>query len=320
MPKIYSFTKEIKNELCDLEIKDESRIISLLSAYIRTNGALVFALNKDCLILETENAKVIKYIYNLLKYIFNDIDVHFSYKRTMKLNKSTKFVLEINDSKRICDFLLINFLESKIPYKLTDKENKIKGYLAGLFLAGGSCNDPVSSNYHLEISVKDEEYANQIIKLTQKIKTVNFNFKVVQRRSNYIVYLKRSDLISDFLAFIDADESCIEFENIRVDRDFHNVTNRLMNCDTYNYNKTITNSAKQVDYINYLDKILGIDNISNEKMKRLCHLRLKYPEASYIDLAEYLGEELNITISKSSINHLFRAIKELAINLNYENK
>ena len=319
MQKIDSFTKEIKEEICSFNNLSSLQEISLLSAYIRTNGSLVFKNLNDYIILESENAKIIKFIYGLLKNNFSFANIHFSYKKKMKLNKNIKFVLEISDASKINETLGINFLESKITYRLIDKEIKIKSYLAGLFLASGSCNDPSSSNYHLEIVLKDEDFANQVIKLTNKIKNINFNFKLVKRRNAYVVYLKKSDLISDFLAFIEANSSCIKFENIRVDRDFSNVTNRLLNCDTYNYKKTIENSTLQIDYIKFIDRKLGIKNISNQKIKNLCLLRLKYPEATYNDLAKYLGEEMEINISKSNVNHLFRAIKELAIKLNYEN-
>lgn len=319
MQKIDSFTKEIKEEICSFNNLSSLQEISLLSAYIRTNGSLVFKNLNDYIILESENAKVIKFIYGLLKNNFSFANIHFSYKKKMKLNKNIKFVLEISDASKINEVLGINFLESKITYRLIDKEIKIKSYLAGLFLASGSCNDPSSSNYHLEIALKDEDFANQVIKLTNKIKNINFNFKLVKRRNAYVVYLKKSDLISDFLAFIEANSSCIKFENIRVDRDFSNVTNRLLNCDTYNYKKTIENSTLQINYIKFIDRKLGIKNISNQKIKNLCLLRLKYPEATYNDLAKYLGEEMEINISKSNVNHLFRAIKELAIKLNYEN-
>ena len=229
MQKIDSFTKEIKEEICSFNELTTSQEISLLSAYIRTNGSLVFKNLNDYIILESENAKVIKFIYGLLKNNFSFANIHFSYKRKMKLNKNIKFVLEVSDANTINEALGINFLESKITYRLIDKEIKIKSYLAGLFLASGSCNDPVSSNYHLEIVLKDEEFANQVIKLTNKIKNINFNFKLIKRRNSYVVYLKKSDLISDFLAFIEANASCIKFENVRVDRDFSNVTNRLLN-------------------------------------------------------------------------------------------
>jgi DNA-binding protein WhiA len=64
-----------------------------------------------------------------------------------------------------------------------------------------------------------------------------FNSKIVARRKEWVVYLKRSDEISDFLILIGAKEACLQFENVRVDRDFANVDNRLRNIDTANYGK-----------------------------------------------------------------------------------
>ncbi|MDY2727635.1 MAG: DNA-binding protein WhiA [Candidatus Onthovivens sp.] len=319
MEKITSFTQEIKEEICSLKELDFEKSISLLSAYIRANGSLVFKGGHDYIVLESENAKTVKFIYQLLRDILKNVDVHFSYKRTMKLNKNTKFVLEINNAKECAEFLKLDFLESKIPYRLTDKQNKIKGYFMGLFLACGSCNDPISTNYHLELALKDEDFAQAICKLSTKIKSVNFNFKIIKRRNNFIVYLKKSDLISDFLAFIEAQESCLKFEDVRVERDFSNINNRLINCDSYNYKKTIQNSNKQIEMINFIDAKLGIKNISNSKIKELCLLRIEYPEANYVDLAQFLGEKFGISVSKSSVNHLFRAIKDMARSLGYEN-
>ena len=71
--------------------------------------------------------------------------------------------------------------------------------------------------------------------------------------------------------------------------------------------------------INFIDAKLGIKNISNSKIKELCLLRIEYPEANYVDLAQFLGEKFGISVSKSSVNHLFRAIKDMARSLGYEN-
>lgn len=87
MQKIDSFTKEIKEEICSFNELTTSQEISLLSAYIRTNGSLVFKNLNDYIILESENAKVIKFIYGLLKNNFSFANIHFSYKRKMKLIK-----------------------------------------------------------------------------------------------------------------------------------------------------------------------------------------------------------------------------------------
>ena len=60
-----------------------------------------------------------------------------------------------------------------------------------------------------------------------------------QRRDKYIVYLKRSDQISAFLVFVGAANASLEFENIRMDRDMQNTTNRMFICDEANYKKTV---------------------------------------------------------------------------------
>lgn len=319
--KSISFTKDIKENICQNNIDySVDLIIPLLSSFIRTNGTLIFRNNSEYLYLEIENAQVIRFIYSKLKELMPDLFIHFSYRKSMKFNKGTKFIIEIKDPFDLLKALNIDFLESKIALVLTNKESKIKSYLAGLFLACGSCNDPKSSNYHLEFSLKDFEFAKAILKLINKIKTITFNFKYIQRRNAHVLYLKRSDQISDFLGFIEANNSCLYFENVRIGRDFSNITNRLVNCDTYNFNKTIENSNKQIEEINYIDEKLGIKNIQNEKVRLLCILRIKFPEASYNELAIELGKELNTTISKSNINHLFRKIKEIALKLNYGNK
>ena len=319
--KVSSFTREIKEELTLswIDVTSDLRI-SLLSAFIRANGIISFSYRCENLTLEADNAQVIKFIYKQIKETKEDIDIHFYFRKTMKFNKCTRYAIEIKDASSILDICKINFLENKIPYSLTGKEDKIRAYLTGLFLSNGSCNDPSSTNYHLEISLKNEDYAKAVLKMIQKIKTKDFNFKLIKRRNNFVIYIKKSDLISDFLNFIDANDACFKFENTRMDRDLSNVTNRLINCDGYNYNKSITNAQKQIKMIDFIDVHLGIKNITNEKVRNLCYLRKEFPEYSYLELSNELSKVLEQKVSKSNINHLFRKINELAERLNYEDK
>ena len=314
-----SFTQRIKEELIELPY-DEVKARSILSAFIRSSGSLNIS-NKDAkLLLKTENNKVAKYIYGLIKSLFPEADVSFSFRIMMQFKKTTQYIININNNvDDILNSLEINYLDSKIPYNLTDKDIKIKGYLVGLFLNNGTCNNPVSSNYHLEIYTNDEAFSEAILKLIRKIKELEFNFKIIKRRNNYVVYLKRSDQISNFLAYLEANNSCLEFESIRVNRDNANSLNRLMNMDQYNYKKTITISEQQIIDIKQIDKSLGIKNIANEKLRELCYLRLDNKEATFNDLANLLSEKINKPVSKSNVNHLFIKIKEMAKGFRHEN-
>ena len=313
MEEIISFTNEIKNEITANINLDTEMKRSLLAAFIRVNGTIKFKNKNEYLILRTENAKVAKFIYSLIKDLYEDVVVSFSFRKTMKFYKATEYLVNIiNGGTTIFSSLDINLLESKINQELINKEDKIRGFLMGLFLACGSCNSPKTSNYHFEFYVSDENLAKNILKIINKIKSSQFDFKLTKRRNNFVIYLKKSDQISGFLAFLDASNCCIKFEDVRVSRDYSNINNRLIICDQYNYKKSIDKANVQIEQIKLIDKHLGIDNIINEKVQLLCKLRLKDPEASYADLSSMMSEELNIPVSKSNIGHLFRKIENMA--------
>ena len=313
MEEIISFTNEIKNEITANINLDTEMKRSLLAAFIRVNGTIKFKNKNEYLILRTENAKVAKFIYSLIKDLYEDVVVSFSFRKTMKFYKATEYLVNIiNGGTTIFSSLDINLLESKINQELINKEDKIRGFLMGLFLACGSCNSPKTSNYHFEFYVSDENLAKNILKIINKIKSSQFDFKLTKRRNNFVIYLKKSDQISGFLAFLDASTCCIKFEDVRVSRDYSNINNRLIICDQYNYKKSIDKANVQIEQIKLIDKHLGIDNIINEKVQLLCKLRLKDPEASYADLSTMMSEELNIPVSKSNIGHLFRKIENMA--------
>ena len=313
MEEIISFTNEIKNEITANINLDTEMKRSLLAAFIRVNGTIKFKNKNEYLILRTENAKVAKFIYSLIKDLYEDVVVSFSFRKTMKFYKATEYLVNIiNGGTTIFSSLDINLLESKINQEFINKEDKIRGFLMGLFLACGSCNSPKTSNYHFEFYVSDENLAKNILKIINKIKSSQFDFKLTKRRNNFVIYLKKSDQISGFLAFLDASTCCIKFEDVRVSRDYSNINNRLIICDQYNYKKSIDKANVQIEQIKLIDKHLGIDNIINEKVQLLCKLRLKDPEASYADLSSMMSEELNIPVSKSNIGHLFRKIENMA--------
>ena len=110
---------------------------------------------------------------------------------------------------------------------------------------------------------------------------------------------------------IGAVSSCLEFEDARMNRDLVNSQNRLTNMDTANMKKIYETGLRQVEEIKLLDKVVGIENIENSKIRLLCSLRLENESASLVDLAILMSEKLGKDITKSNINHLFRSIHEM---------
>ena len=161
--------------------------------------------------------------------------------------------------------------------------------------------------------MNDENYMKWFLKLFSKLKSGEFNVKSIKRRNQYVVYLKRSQQITEFLILIGVTNTALEFENVRISRDFSNIGNRLSNLDSANYAKTVGASSKQIEDIKILDKIVGIDKIENVKQRELMKLRLENEDMSLQELADRLSEILNTNISRSNVNHLFRAIHQRAL-------
>ncbi len=306
-----SFTSTVKEEITHKPFS-EARLRALLSSYVKVNGVLSFA-NKQTLInVSTENAKIAKFLFLTFQKLYG-ISPRFAYTRKMKLEKKVTYHVIIEEKT---DLILTDLAMGELGGRLVRypiiNDDILGGYLAGAFLASGSVNSPKSSNYHLEISTQDEVYAQYLAKVIERYKNTALTPKVIQRRKQYVVYLKKSDQIADFLILIGATDATLEFENIRVARDFRNNDNRWQICENANMNKTVAASDKQIEEIKIIDRVVGIDHLPNEKMKLLCQLRLANDGASMVELAEKMSETLGLMVSKSNVNHLFRAIHEMA--------
>ena len=316
--ELISFAQEAKEEICRAERSDEAKR-SLLASFIKINGHVVISNGKETLELVSENAKIAQLVYSYVHEIYG-VNVRFAYTRSAGFSRRVNYhVIILEESANIIDDLEIDFLEGKIAKNAVASGELSAAYLAGGFLASGSVNSPSSSNYHLEIALADESYARWFSRLWNRVQAHQFDSKVVKRRNQFVCYLKRSDEISDFLVLVGAAESCLKFENVRVDRDFANIGNRLRNLDTANFGKTMRASGRQLGEIAfYLGKVGGIDRIDNPKLKALMKLRLQKEDATLDELSKELSDEFASAISKSNVNHLFRWLDEECRKAGYE--
>lgn len=315
-----SFTKKVKEELCNNEYTSQDRLRALLAAYIRINGSIGFRDKKSYLTLSSENAVISRFIYETINSIYKS-DAHLIFQTRSNLGKNTIYKIEIQEaSETILEDLDISFLEGKISKNIVRNDDTIAGYLAGAFLAAGSVNSPSTSNYHLEIALNSENFAKWLSKLFSKYKNCDIEPKIAKRREQFVIYFKKSDQIANFLIMIGAIECCMEFENVRVDRDMVNSMNRITNMDTANMRKIYETGQRQAAEIRYLDKRLGLKNITNEKVRVLCELRLENDQASLSELSILMSERLNKTITKSNVNHLFRQIHQMCVRVSYGHK
>ena len=308
-----SFTTEIKNEICS---NGYSRLenICLLSGFLRNNAEVL----DDEIVIVSENPKVVRKIFALLKEIFDISPVINSGKSTSF--KKNYFNILIDDKfSVILSSLMIKdngVMFPSIPSYFLDTEDLKRAYLRGVFLAKGSINDPKKSRYHMEFLVDRKDEAYFIVSL---LSYFDINSKVISRDKGYMTYVKEAEKIGDFLRIVSANNAILYYEDIRIYRDHKNMTNRLNNCEQANVDKTIDASRKQMDDISLIKEFIGLDAVP-EKIRDVVIYREKYPEASLLELSYIIGSETDKPITKSGLSHRFRKIHEIAERIRNEKK
>ena len=305
-----SFASETKKELVQIQ-SDDCCAKAELSALIRMNG--VISLSNKGLVLDfaTENAAIARRTLQLIKQLF-DTEVDLLSRKKMQLKKNNVYIIRIKKNARDIATELGIMSESVgfvlgIAKDLVEYDCCKRAYMRGAFLAGGSVNNPETSSYHFEISTLDQELAEDLKDLAN---VFNLNARVLQRKKGYIMYIKEAEKISDFLRVIEAYNAVLNFEDVRIFRDIRNSENRLNNCEIANETKTIAAAQRQIDNIELIDFVYGIDSLP-ERLQHVAKLRLEFPEENLNYLSD-ISNERGFKLTKSGIKHRMRKLAEMA--------
>ncbi|QRG86786.1 DNA-binding protein WhiA [Bulleidia sp. zg-1006] len=305
-----SFATEVKAEVAAKKMNEKdgraclSSLLQLCSSLILSNGGFQ-------LIVSTENAAVARLIVRLIKELYQS-ELELFIKKKMNLKKNIIYGLRIYaQAKPLLEDLGLwssRGLLAKPLAKMVVSSSQSRAYLAGCFLACGSINNPEKSSYHLEISANSQGHAKFIQAQMNKF---YIQAKIIQRRNKWVVYVKSAEKIADFLRLIEADEAVMNYENIRLSRDFSNSITRLNNMDVANEVKSQNAAMKQLEDIHLLEQRgVAVD----KKLAEVIRLRKEYPESSLVELCLLYERETGMPISKSGMKHRFVKIHELVRN------
>lgn len=292
-----TFTTQIKEEITKEENNNIEDLTSLCT-YLKFNATL----EEDKMTVMVVNASVARWIFKLLKTNYNVL-IRLT-TRTMKRFKARNlYILEVKEKLD----LIYKDIDNIFKEISTSSDEEKKAFLKGMFLACGSINDPKKNQYHLEFLVKEDDDAKLIDDLLNSLKIKS---KVLKRDREYMVYVKSSENISDFIKYLGAFNALFYFEDIRIYKDHKNMVNRLNNCEQANVERTLKSSKTILDNIKYLednDLLMLLD----DRSKEIIEYKKKYPDTSLGELAEIITMETNKSITKSGINHHFRKINAL---------
>ena len=287
-----SFSAEVKKELSSISnLANKQEVKQELIGYL-LSGNVYYIKNK--IQFSTENDYNINRFSKLLSNLKIEHNIQIKGKNFIIsiLLKNVPFVKVINKK-----------LTVEIEEEIKKQETNSKAILRGLFLGGGSINNP-EKKYHLEISLSSEE---NLIYIKNILELYNINIKTLERGEKVSIYIKEGEEISKLLAFMGAKKAVIKFEEIRVQKQMRGKVNRLVNCETANITKTINASIMQIEAIKKLQKEHQFNKL-DESLKEVAIARLENPQMSLEDL----GKLLKKPIGKSGVNYRLKKIMEIA--------
>ena len=304
-----SFSKETKSELCNANIfKKEEKIAQVY-------GMVLFSriFSENNISLSTESHSVAVLYANELSALTNTI-VDLNVKLTRRGGEKNIYTLSVpdtNDCKKIFDF----FGHSKDQINLRinraniDDDECIRYFLRGAFLACGNVTSP-TKDYHLEFVVPYKKLASDLETIISEIREIDIHPKTIQRKGNYIVYIKECENIIDILAYIGGQMSAIEIIQNNIYKSVRNDINRKINSETANLKRTALASALQIKAINKKKKKKGLGYLP-ETLREVAQIRLEYPEYNLREI----GTALQVPISRSGVNHRMQRILQIADEL-----
>ncbi len=302
-----SFTADVKEELSRVEPVCSHCERATLAALVHLEGSLrLTGQGRMSLEVDTDSPSVARLMVKLLHSIYG-LRTELTVRRSV-LHKTPNYLISVpmqpalSDSLHDMGVLSDAGIDAGIDPAIVSKRCCRAAYLRGAFLASGFIASP-KGDFHFEITVQNEHLAQDLCKLMDE---AGVHAKIMQRRSNYIVYMKSGSSISEFLALVGAHHCALAMENVRVIKSVRNDVNRRVNAELANQQKASDASVEQIMAIlRVVDKV-GMENLP-PALQEFIRLRVAHPDATLKELGQYADPPL----SKSAVYHRVRRIEEL---------
>ena len=305
-----SFSSDTKFELSKIAL------INSAQKYAELYGMLLFAnrFTPREIIFKTENKYAAAVFEQLMSELFNPI-----IEKRSDLKQSSSRLYKIlmpvpNECRMVYEYFGHTRFDINLKINRANLENEelYIPFLRGVFMSCGSVTNP-KKGYHLEIMVRHKTLADNLMHFIGEIDVFSVKPKITPRKGNYLVYIKGSDSICDFLGYLGAGNSVMSIIETSAYKDLKNDLNRRQNSELSNIRKLAQASAKQVRAIKKIRDTVGLDKLPAE-LYNLAVIRLDCPEMSLKELAQRLG------ISRGGVNHRIERLYKFADKITEDSK
>lgn len=305
-----SFIKNIKQEI----IKNLSKTLNKVSGLSFLYGLFLSCgeinIQNSEINFVASNEEILKIINFALKKLgFEEAELELEDEKNFKSSFKYKIIVNKQTSEKLLEEFVYKF-DLKFNESLTQtKEQKLE-FLKAVFITCATGNITLNSEdsgYLIEFVLNEEMLSNAISVLLAEF---DIFAKKVCRKSQFIVYINKFEIISDLLALLGAINAMLEINNENAIRSVRNNINRQNNCLEANMNKTINASLKQIEAINFISATIGLEGL-DPSLQEICLLRLANKEESLDTLVKLMGGK----ISKSGLNHRLNKIIKISNEL-----
>ncbi|MBQ9315542.1 MAG: DNA-binding protein WhiA [Atopobiaceae bacterium] len=303
-----SFTAQVKDELSRVEGICPNCAYAQLSAIIRVCGTLSFrGPGRYSIRVSTETGAVARTMIKLTHELF-DLETRLTVRHS-NLHKVRNYLIEIPEQDEMeSDLVRLGILvpgrglAQGAPVQLLRRRCCRAAFIRGAFMAGGFVADP-RGDFHLEIAVTGERFAQDIIEL---IGEHGITARLNRRRGAYAIYLKSFDDVVKLLRVMGAARSARAIENVRQVKQAINDVNRRVNAETANLSRTTNAAGTQLELIDEAEHLIGLRQLP-PAVREFCELRRENPELSLADL----GALASPPTKKSGMYHRLLRLRSL---------
>lgn len=297
-----SFSADVKSELLSVEIENNCCLHAFCYGLLLCSRSFSY---REISILTEHREIAEKYSDTIGKIC--------GVRPNITKSDAGKYHIEINNAEEIAKIMSKFGYDSKsrtmrINYANIADECCKSAFFRGVFLSCGTVNDP-NKRYHLEFVLPYKNLIKDLALFISEFEEFEMDFepKIIQRNSNYVMYFKGSEAIEDILTVMGAVNSSLEVMGVKMYKDMRNNVNRKLNFENANLDKTVGAASKQIDAIKKIKSTIGISRLP-EELREIAKLRYDNPDMSLRELSE----SLTVALSRSGVNHRLKKICDIA--------
>jgi DNA-binding transcriptional regulator WhiA len=171
-----------------------------------------------------------------------------------------------------------------------------QSFLRGVLISCGFISNP-ERYYRIELIPIDRSFSR---KIEGALNLLKIGYKIYDKR---VIIIGLAD-IERFLSSIGVKEGLIRVEEIRASKLAAEDTNRRINFQQSNIERTLNAADREIKAIN---KLIEMGGLSGNYLK-IASLRLRYPQATLEELAQLAQPP----VSKSTISYYMKRLERLA--------